>query len=246
MVTSLNPTVVHFIDFGIDETLIKDAELKDLGELKSPIITKIRLPQGISDKYRNLQRGDKISVRMLFVDSEKTIIVEIKEVQPVATDTTLHATESASSNATKKFVSQENSEATSKNLETNGNSTDSEIVQIKQELTPRELNNIKIENCLKDGEIELPDVCAALSEKLMLNLKTAVAPQISSVPSTICAPSSSNNNSDSDNKVKLGNMDVEGQDGQPRLRRKLPGCKYFQIRDYRNVLFHTSVIYLEL
>ncbi|XP_011703601.1 PREDICTED: LOW QUALITY PROTEIN: tudor domain-containing protein 1-like [Wasmannia auropunctata] len=115
MVTSLNPTKVHFIDFGNDETLKQDAELKDLGDLSNfPILArKIRLTPGTSDKYRNLQEEDKISVKMLSVDSENTIIVEIKEEQSAAKDTTSHATESASNNAAKKFVSQENSKALS-------------------------------------------------------------------------------------------------------------------------------------
>ncbi|XP_011707019.1 PREDICTED: GATA zinc finger domain-containing protein 15-like isoform X2 [Wasmannia auropunctata] len=86
MVTSLNPTTIQYIDFDEQETLKKDAELKDLGDLiESPtIIRKICVPiwpMGISDKYRNLQVGDEISVRMIFVDSEKYSMVELKEEQ---------------------------------------------------------------------------------------------------------------------------------------------------------------------
>ena len=47
-------------------------------------------------------------------------------------------------------------------------------------------------------------------------------------PQPLIAPNASNNNSETDDKPE--NMDVDMQDAQPRWRRKIPGCKYLQIR----------------
>lgn len=106
MVKSLNPVKVNFIDFGNDETLKMDDEIKDIGELaKAPrFARKIRLTQSTSDKYRNLQEGETMTVRMLSTDTEKTIIVEIQEESESSSS---RATESTSNNAVKK-VPQEN------------------------------------------------------------------------------------------------------------------------------------------
>ncbi|XP_018341604.1 PREDICTED: uncharacterized protein LOC108748097 isoform X2 [Trachymyrmex septentrionalis] len=109
MVTSLNPTKVHFIDFGNYERLEKSSDIKDIGDLiKFPkFARKIRLTQGTSDKYKNLQRGEKISVRMLTLNSEKTIIVEVEEEQSTAKNLS-SSTESASNGTKKKLLSQKN------------------------------------------------------------------------------------------------------------------------------------------
>ncbi|XP_012055577.1 PREDICTED: uncharacterized protein LOC105618659 [Atta cephalotes] len=109
MITSLNPTKVHFIDFGNYEILGKSSEIRDIGDLiKFPkFARKIRLTQGTSDKYKNLQRGEKISVRMLTLNSEKTIIVEVEEEQSTAKNLS-SSTESTSNGTKKKLLSQKN------------------------------------------------------------------------------------------------------------------------------------------
>ncbi|XP_012539479.1 uncharacterized protein LOC105838453 isoform X2 [Monomorium pharaonis] len=103
-VTSLNPTKVHFIDFGNDEILEKDAPLKDIKDLiKAPkFARKIRLSQST----RKLREGEKISVKTLSVDSENTTIVELEQGQ--LENSPLCTTGSISNNAVKK--SQKNSE----------------------------------------------------------------------------------------------------------------------------------------
>lgn len=107
MVISLNPVKVNFIDFGNDEILKKDDEIKDIGNLvKAPkFARKIRLTQNTNDKYRNLLQGDIISVRMLFIDSDKTITVEVEEQSESLSS---HITESASNNTMEKLIPQEN------------------------------------------------------------------------------------------------------------------------------------------
>ncbi|XP_018372294.1 PREDICTED: uncharacterized protein LOC108767096 isoform X2 [Trachymyrmex cornetzi] len=106
MVASLNPTKVHFIDFGNYEILGKSSEIKDIGDLiKFPkFARKIRLMQGTSNKYKILQRGEKISVRMLTLNSEKTIIVEVEE-QSIAKNLS-SSTESVSNGTKKKLLPQ--------------------------------------------------------------------------------------------------------------------------------------------
>lgn len=107
MVTSLNPTKIHFIDFGNDAILKKDDKIKNIGDLvKAPkFARKIRLTQGTSDKYRNLQESENISVRMLSMDSEKTIIVEVQEQLESLSS---HTMANTLNNTVKKLVPQEN------------------------------------------------------------------------------------------------------------------------------------------
>ncbi|XP_071557115.1 uncharacterized protein Vret isoform X2 [Temnothorax nylanderi] len=112
MVISLNPTKVNFIDYGNDKILKKDDETRDIGDLaKAPkFARKIRLTQGTSDQYRNLQVGETISVRMLSIDSDKTIIVEVQEQLESLSSRT---TESASNGAVKKLMPQKNDKVSS-------------------------------------------------------------------------------------------------------------------------------------
>jgi len=103
MIISLNPVMVHFIDFGNDEILEKDADIKHIGDLyKIPkFAKKIQLTPAAIEKYKNLQYGDKIFIRMLSMNTDGTIIVE---VQKQLENSSLHTKESASqsnmSNAT--------------------------------------------------------------------------------------------------------------------------------------------------
>jgi len=153
MVTSLNPTKVHFIDFGNDEILEKNVEIKDIGDLiKSPkFARKIRLTQGTSDKYRNLQQGEKISVRMLSINSEKTIIVEVEEEQNSTTVKNLssHTTESVSNNAVKNFMPQENSKATNKNTEVSTIQVPSILDALADLLTEKAVSELQIEGFIQ-------------------------------------------------------------------------------------------------
>ncbi|XP_071635871.1 uncharacterized protein Vret isoform X1 [Temnothorax longispinosus] len=112
MVTSLNPTKVIFIDYGNDEILKKDDETRDIGDLvKAPeFARKIRLTQGTSDRYRNLQAGETISVKMLSMDSDNTIIVEVQEQSESLSSST---TESGSTGTVKKLMPQKNDEVSS-------------------------------------------------------------------------------------------------------------------------------------
>jgi len=106
MVISLNPVKVHFIDFGKDETLKKDSDIKDIQDIsKSPrFARKIHLTQPMNNKYKNLQRGDKISVKMISTSPDKIITVEMQEQSE---DLSVCIMENASSlNAMEKFVPQ--------------------------------------------------------------------------------------------------------------------------------------------
>ncbi|XP_026827923.1 uncharacterized protein LOC105279043 isoform X2 [Ooceraea biroi] len=80
MVTALNPVRIHFIDFGNEEPLEKGAAIRDIQELSKParFARKIRLTQSASDRCRKLEYGDKISVRMMSMNPDKTITVEVQ------------------------------------------------------------------------------------------------------------------------------------------------------------------------
>jgi hypothetical protein len=109
MVISLNPVMVHFIDFGNDEILEKDADIRDIEEMfKIPkFAKKIQFTPAAIEKYKNLQYGDKIFVRMLSMNTDGTIIVE---VQKQLEDSSVHTKESAlqsDMNAREKTAPQE-------------------------------------------------------------------------------------------------------------------------------------------
>jgi len=104
MVISLNPVKVHFIDFGNDDTLKKDSDIKDIQDIsKSPrFARKIRLRQPVNNKYKNLQYGDKISVKMVSTSPDKIITVEMQEQLE---DSSVCIKENASSlNTMEKFL----------------------------------------------------------------------------------------------------------------------------------------------
>lgn len=140
MVTSLNPVKIHFIDFGNDAILKKDDEIRNIGSLvKAPkFARKIRLTQGTSDKYRNLQEGDQISVRMLSMDSEKTIIVEVQEQLKNLSSHTMendaikksNGTIKKSNGAIKKLVPQENQVSPNRNQMSPNKNIQAPTVQI--------------------------------------------------------------------------------------------------------------------
>ncbi|XP_032669551.1 uncharacterized protein LOC116843316 isoform X1 [Odontomachus brunneus] len=79
MIVSLNPLRVHFIDSGKDEILEKNTEIRDIQNLTNVprFARKIRVEDM---NAKNLLHGDKISVKMLSMDAEKTMAVEIKEL----------------------------------------------------------------------------------------------------------------------------------------------------------------------
>lgn len=81
MVVSLNPVKVHFIDTGKDKTLEKDSETRDIQDLAkvARFARKIRLRTANANGKSRLLHGDKISVKMLSMDAEKTMAVEVEE-----------------------------------------------------------------------------------------------------------------------------------------------------------------------
>lgn len=125
MVISLNPITVHFIDFGNDEILEKNAKIRDIGDTFKNVpklARKIQLTPITNAKYKNLQFGDKISIRMLSMNTDGTIIVEaqnqsedssvrVKESTPQDSDTNTCTKESVPqsdvNNAMEKTVPQE-------------------------------------------------------------------------------------------------------------------------------------------
>ncbi|KYM94453.1 hypothetical protein ALC62_14896 [Cyphomyrmex costatus] len=146
IITSLNPTKVHFIDFGNDEILEKNSEIKDIGDLiKFPkFARKIRLAQGTSDKYRNLQSGEKISVKMLSKNYDKTIVVDVEEEQSTAENLSSH-TESASNGAKKKFVPQKNVDILPNNKSTNASTMIQQIPSVLDALADLRQHNSELQ-----------------------------------------------------------------------------------------------------
>lgn len=148
MVISLNPVKVHFIDFGNDEILKKDDDIKNIGDLiKAPkFARKIRLTQGTSDKYRNLQEGDKISVKMLSVNSEKTMIVEMQEQLENLSSHTME------NDTVKKLVPQENQVSPNKNIQAPTIQIPNIVDALAELLTQKAVPELRIEGVIQFWE----------------------------------------------------------------------------------------------
>lgn len=85
-IISLNPIKVHYIDYGNDELLKKDADIRDIRPLtKIPkFARKIRLMKTTSSMYKDLSEDNELSVRMLSVNAEEIILVEVQELEAAA------------------------------------------------------------------------------------------------------------------------------------------------------------------
>lgn len=117
MIISLNPLTVNFIDYGNNEILQKDIEIKDLPENMTKVphfARKIRLSSATGEKYKNFKYGERIFVKMLSMDAEKTIIVDVREQSK---NVSSHMESSSIMNdVEEKFVQLENLEASNKSL----------------------------------------------------------------------------------------------------------------------------------
>lgn len=80
LVTSLNPLTVHFIDYGNNENIETD-DFREINKLKNVprFSAKIRLSEKASKKYKDLKFEDTILVKMVSVDSNSVINVEIPD-----------------------------------------------------------------------------------------------------------------------------------------------------------------------
>lgn len=79
LVTCLNPLTVHYIDYGNDEVVQSD-DFREINNYKNipRYSAKIRLSEKANEKHRNLKYEDIISVKMLSVDSNRVINVEVQ------------------------------------------------------------------------------------------------------------------------------------------------------------------------
>lgn len=112
MAISLNPVKVHYIDYGNDKILQKDAEFRDIPDMTTipNFSRKIRLTPTASEKY-NFKYGETIFVKMLSIDADKTIIVDVREQEHPPMKNA-----SNKSNTAEKLVRQENLQVSNENL----------------------------------------------------------------------------------------------------------------------------------
>ncbi|XP_025269700.1 uncharacterized protein LOC105254637 isoform X2 [Camponotus floridanus] len=114
VIISLNPVKVHYLDYGYDETLKQDAEIRGIPRdmIKiPPLARKIRLTPAA--RYKNFRYDDIIFVKMLSIDAHKTIIVDVREQSEHLFSPVKNA---SNKNTTEKFVRQENVQASNENL----------------------------------------------------------------------------------------------------------------------------------
>ncbi|KOC70963.1 Tudor domain-containing protein 1 [Habropoda laboriosa] len=81
LITSLFPTKIHYIDFGNDETVLSTEEFREINKYKNipRFSAKIRLSDAAYEKYKDLKYDNVISVKMISIDSNEVINVEVKD-----------------------------------------------------------------------------------------------------------------------------------------------------------------------
>ena len=79
VVTALNPTKVHYIDYGNDE-IVETNDFREINKYKNVprFCAKLRLSEKANKKYKNVKYEDIIAVKMISVDSNKVINIEVE------------------------------------------------------------------------------------------------------------------------------------------------------------------------
>lgn len=85
VVTCLNPVKVHYIDYG-NEEIAQTNDFRKIDKYRNipKFCTKIRLSQKAYEKYKNLKFEDVISVKMISIDSNKIINVEVQNENDIS------------------------------------------------------------------------------------------------------------------------------------------------------------------
>ncbi|XP_043265742.1 uncharacterized protein LOC122405229 isoform X2 [Colletes gigas] len=101
LVLSLDPLTVHYIDYGNDE-YIKTDDFREINHFKTVarFSAKIRLSEKVSQKYRELRYEDTLFVKMISVDSNKVINVEVQGDNDIPVTQVVQATEQVASTFT--------------------------------------------------------------------------------------------------------------------------------------------------
>ncbi|XP_060824809.1 uncharacterized protein LOC132911837 isoform X4 [Bombus pascuorum] len=86
IVTCLNPVKVHYIDYG-NEEIVETNDFRKIDKYENipRFCAKIRLSQKACEKYKNFKYEDIISVKMISVDSNKVINVEVQNENDIST-----------------------------------------------------------------------------------------------------------------------------------------------------------------
>lgn len=85
VITCLNPVKVHYIDYG-NEEIAQTNDFRKIDKYRNipKFCTKIRLSQKAYEKYKNLKFEDVISVKMISIDSNKIINVEVQNENDIS------------------------------------------------------------------------------------------------------------------------------------------------------------------
>ncbi|XP_012142298.2 vreteno [Megachile rotundata] len=185
MVTALDPLKVHYIDYGNVE-IVKTNDLREINKFKHipRFCAKIRLSEKANKKHKDLKYEDVISVKMISVDSNKVINVEVEgendiltpEVTPTKTPI-IHTSTTAETKNNKTLDSQKvpsNKEVSSpvSNLKSIVDTMcvgDIGILEIHAELSKNTYSiTLLPHNAISDYEKllnDLPAMCAEIADK---------------------------------------------------------------------------------
>ncbi|CAK9824528.1 Protein vreteno [Anthophora retusa] len=81
LIISVLPVKVRYIDYGNEETFVSRKDFREINKYKDipHFSAKIRLSDAVYEKYKNLKYEDVITVKMISIDSNDVINVEVQD-----------------------------------------------------------------------------------------------------------------------------------------------------------------------
>ena len=175
IITCLNPVKVHYIDYGNDEFVETNDFRKIDKYVEIPrLCAKIRLSQKAYEKYKDLKYEDVISVKMISVDSNNVINVEVKNENDILTSEIIQTDNNSKLN-TSTVVKVDDKTVISPEISNNDKAliSSNKIKNIVNTLTVGEIGILEIHAEIKNNTYSitlLPNNAVPDYEKLLINL----------------------------------------------------------------------------
>ncbi|KAK9296207.1 hypothetical protein QLX08_009706 [Tetragonisca angustula] len=175
IITCLNPVKVHYIDYGNDEFVETNDFRKIDKYVEIPrLCAKIRLSQKAYEKYKDLKYEDVISVKMISVDSNNVINVEVKNENDILTSEIIQTDNNSKLN-TSTVVKVDDKTVISSEISNNDKAliSSNKIKNIVNTLTVGEIGILEIHAEIKNNTYSitlLPNNAVPDYEKLLINL----------------------------------------------------------------------------
>ncbi|KOX80155.1 Tudor domain-containing protein 1, partial [Melipona quadrifasciata] len=180
IVTCLNPVKVHYIDYGNDE-VVETNDFRKIDKYANVprLCAKIRLSQKAYKKYKDLKYEDIISVKMISVDSNNVINVEVKNENDISTSEIIQIDNNSKLN-TSTIVKVDDKTVISPKISTKDKAliSSNKIKNIVNTVTVGEIGILEIHAEIKNNTYSitlLPNNAVPDYEKLLINLPEVCA-----------------------------------------------------------------------